>query len=44
MELLSGKSSYKEKDILKKLSINSIDIIFGTHALFQKKLNLETLV
>ncbi len=44
MELLSGKSSYKEKkDILKKLSINSIDIIFGTHALFQKKVEFRNL-
>ena len=38
IELISGKSEYKEKkEILKKLENNKIDIIFGTHAIFQKK-------
>ncbi len=38
VELISGKSEYKEKKkILKKLENNKIDIIFGTHAIFQKK-------
>ena len=37
IELLSGKSEYKaKKKILEKLSNNEINIIFGTHALFQK--------
>ncbi len=38
LELISGKSEYKiKKEILKNLEINKIDIIFGTHAIFQKK-------
>ena len=42
--LISGKSDNKEKkDILSKLSINKIDIIFGTHAIFQKKVIFENL-
>ena len=42
--LLSGKSSYLEKkNILEKLSNKKIDIIFGTHAIFQKKVNYKNL-
>ena len=42
--LISGKSNNKEKkDILSKLSINKIDIVFGTHAIFQKKVIFENL-
>ena len=38
LELISGKSEYKKKkEILLKLATNKIDIIFGTHAIFQKK-------
>ncbi len=38
LELISGKSEYREKkEILKKLENNKINIIFGTHAIFQKK-------
>ena len=37
-ELLTGKTQYKEKKkILNYLDNNKIDIIFGTHSLFQKK-------
>ena len=44
IELISGKSNYKEKkDILKKLSSNNIDIIFGTHAIFQEKVIFKKL-
>ncbi len=44
IELISGKSEYKvKKDILKKLVINEIDIIFGTHAIFQKKVIFKKL-
>ncbi len=44
IELLSGKSSYKDKNnILKKLLKKEIDIIFGTHALFQKKVEFKKL-
>ncbi len=44
IELLSGKSSYKDKKkILNKLIKNEIDIIFGTHALFQKKVEFKKL-
>ena len=38
IEIISGKSEYKEKkEILKNLENNKVDIIFGTHAIFQKK-------
>jgi ATP-dependent DNA helicase RecG len=38
IKLISGKSDYKtKKDILSKLANHKIDIIFGTHAIFQKK-------
>jgi len=44
IELLSGKSSYKDKKkILNKLIKKEIDIIFGTHALFQKKIEFKKL-
>ncbi len=44
IELISGKSPYKDKkDILKKISNKQIDIIFGTHALFQKKVEFKKL-
>ncbi len=44
IELLSGKSSYKDKkEILNKLLTKEIDIIFGTHALFQKKIEFKKL-
>ncbi len=44
IELLSGKSTYKDKkDILDRLLKKQIDIIFGTHALFQKKVEFKKL-
>ena len=44
IELLSGKSSYTDKkNILDKLIKKEIDIIFGTHALFQKKVEFKRL-
>ena len=44
IELLSGKSSYKDKKIiLNKILNKQIDIIFGTHALFQKKVEFKKL-
>ena len=44
VELISGKSDYKtKKEILKKLASNQIDIIFGTHAIFQKKVFFKNL-
>ena len=44
IKLLSGKSNYIEKkEILKELSNNKINIIFGTHAIFQKKVNFNKL-
>ncbi|MDA9694228.1 ATP-dependent DNA helicase RecG [Candidatus Pelagibacter sp.] len=44
IELLSGKSSYKDKKKnLSKLIKKEIDIIFGTHALFQKKVEFKKL-
>ena len=44
IELLSGKSTYKDKkDISEKLQNKKIDIIFGTHALFQKKIEFKKL-
>ena len=45
IELISGKSDYKyKKKILDKLKNNQIDIIFGTHALFQKKVSYKNLI
>ncbi len=44
IELISGKSDYKsKKNILQKLENNEINIIFGTHAIFQKKVNFDNL-
>ncbi len=44
IELISGKSNYKNKKlILEKLKSNKIDIIFGTHAVFQKKVGYKKL-
>ncbi len=44
IELISGKSDYKNKKIiLEKLENNKIDIIFGTHAIFQKKVSYKKL-
>ena len=44
IELISGKSEYKtKKDILNKIISNKIDIIFGTHAIFQKKVKFKNL-
>ena len=43
-ELISGKSNYKEKKlILNELINNNIDIIFGTHAIFQKTVKFKKL-
>ena len=42
--LLTGKTEYsKKKETLKKLEKNEINIIFGTHALFQKKIKFKKL-
>ncbi len=44
IELISGKSDYKNKKIiLEKLKNNEIDIIFGTHTIFQKKVSYKKL-
>lgn len=44
LELISGKSEYKiKKEILKNLENNKIDFIFGTHAIFQKKVIFKKL-
>ncbi len=44
IEILSSKSEYKDKKrILKKLTDNDINIIFGTHAIFQKKVIFNNL-
>ena len=44
IEFISGKTDYKnKKEILQKLSLNNIDIIFGTHAIFQKKIVFKNL-
>tara|TARA_B100002051_G_scaffold274746_1_gene316640 strand:- start:1606 stop:3645 length:2040 start_codon:yes stop_codon:yes gene_type:complete len=43
-ELLTGKIEIKKKkEILLKLTNNKIDIIFGTHSLFQKKIEFRNL-
>ena len=39
IEMISGKSNYKiKKEIVNKLKNNKVNIIFGTHAIFQKKI------
>ncbi|MDC3174436.1 ATP-dependent DNA helicase RecG [Candidatus Pelagibacter sp.] len=44
IELISGKSNYKNKKIiLEKLKNSKIDIIFGTHAIFQKNVTYKKL-
>ena len=44
IEILSGKSDYKKRKIIyKNLENNQIDIIFGTHAIFQKKVIFKKL-
>ena len=44
MEILTGKTDYHEKKrINKEINLNKINIIFGTHALFQKKINFNNL-
>ena len=44
IELLSGKSPYKDKkNILKRISDKKVDIVFGTHALFQNKVEFKRL-
>tara|TARA_S200000501_G_scaffold46145_1_gene37306 strand:- start:114 stop:1316 length:1203 start_codon:yes stop_codon:yes gene_type:complete len=44
LEFISGKSNYKtKKNVLEKLSNHKIDIIFGTHAIFQKKVTYKEL-
>ena len=44
IQLISGKSDYRsKKEILNKLTTHKIDIIFGTHAIFQKKVIYKNL-
>ena len=44
IELVSGKTDYKKKkNIYKELALQNIDILFGTHALFQNKINFKKL-
>jgi ATP-dependent DNA helicase RecG len=44
LEILSSKSEYKEKKIIReKLENNQIDLIFGTHAIFQAKIIFKKL-
>ncbi len=44
INLLSGKSSYMDKkNIANELINHKIDIIFGTHAIFQKKIKFKKL-
>jgi len=44
IELISGKLDYKnKKKIINQLADGKIDIIFGTHAIFQKKVSFKNL-
>ena len=44
IEIISGKTEYKKKkEILKNLENNKVDIIFGTHAIFQNKVTFNKL-
>ncbi len=44
IDLLSSKSEYKDKKrILNEINNNKIDLIFGTHSIFQKKVEFNNL-
>jgi ATP-dependent DNA helicase RecG len=44
IEFLTGKTEYKKrKGILKNLNNGDLDLLIGTHALFQKKINFNKL-
>ena len=44
IDFLTGKTDVKKKkEILKKIENNKIDLLIGTHALFQKKINFKKL-
>ena len=44
IEILTGKvEPYKKKEILKKIKEGEIDLLIGTHALFQKKIEFKKL-
>tara|TARA_Y100001970_G_scaffold292529_1_gene434186 strand:- start:2931 stop:4979 length:2049 start_codon:yes stop_codon:yes gene_type:complete len=44
IEILSSKSDYQDKKrITKKITDNDVDIIFGTHSIFQKKILFKKL-
>ena len=44
IEFLTGKTDYKtRKEILSKLKSGNIDLLIGTHSLFQKKINFKKL-
>ncbi len=44
IEFLTGKTDYKKrKEILNNLKNGKIDLIIGTHSLFQKKINFQNL-
>ena len=44
IDFLTGKTDYKNrKEILNNLSNGKTDLLIGTHALFQKKINFKKL-
>ncbi len=44
VEMLTGKTEYKtKKNIIKSLENHSIDLLIGTHSLFQEKINYKKL-
>ena len=44
LEILTNKTDYiKKKEIHKKISNKKVNMIFGTHSLFQKKINFSNL-
>ena len=44
IQILSGKSEFKDKKVIEsKLANNEINLIFGTHAIFQKKIIFKKL-
>ena len=44
IDFLTGKTEYKKrKEILKNLNNGDLDLLIGTHALFQKKINFNKL-
>ena len=43
LDILTGKTNYKEKKTISKLENGTINFVFGTHSLFQNKIKFSNL-